>query len=137
KITQHLGSEHARFVTFCHKSMPICSESLSKRFLQAPPLVPFTPARLACLALIGWLGFIAVPSAHPKALPSPTGPVLLVVSGVIKNTNAGGEAHFDADMLESLPQHTLHTSTAVTDGVNRFDGVLVRDVLNVVEARGA
>ena len=35
-------------------------------------------------------------------LPSPTGPVVLTVSGRIANTNAGKTAEFDLAMLEAL-----------------------------------
>jgi hypothetical protein len=51
-------------------------------------------------------------------------------------TNVDDEAHLDADMLETLPRHELETSTSVTDGVNHFEGFLMRDLLEWVGAEG-
>lgn len=69
-------------------------------------------------------------------LQPPTGETLLIISGAIQRTNHGAEAHFDRAMIEQLPQHTLTTSTSVTDGVSRFEGPLMRDVLALVGAQG-
>ncbi len=62
-------------------------------------------------------------------LDKPTGKVILTVAGLISHSNANGKAQFDLAMLQALPAATVHTSTVVTDGVKRFDGVLLRDVL--------
>lgn len=69
-------------------------------------------------------------------LPRPTGPVILTVDGEITRTNFPGEARFDMDMIESLPRHTLYTTTSVTDGMQQFDGVLMRDVMAYAGATG-
>lgn len=69
-------------------------------------------------------------------LPPPASQVLLIVDGAIEKKNRDGEAHLDLAMLRALPAHVLHTTTAVTDGVRRFDGFLLRDVLGLVGARG-
>lgn len=46
--------------------------------------------------------------------------------------SADGNRHdLDADKIAALPQHTLDTHTAWTEGVQHFDGVLLRDVLAV------
>lgn len=46
--------------------------------------------------------------------------------------NADGSHHdLDANKIAALPQHTLDTKTAWTEGVQHFDGVLLRDVLAV------
>lgn len=58
------------------------------------------------------------------------------VSGNVLHTNAGDEAHFDRAMIEALPIHRLETSTAVTDGINMFEGVLMRDLLEAAGAQG-
>ncbi|WP_211217867.1 molybdopterin-dependent oxidoreductase [Fodinicurvata sediminis] len=75
-------------------------------------------------------------SAGASELPSPTGEVLLTVTGNIGQTNDGDRALFDREMLETLPSQTLETRTVVTDGVKTFDGVLMRDLLAWVEAEG-
>jgi hypothetical protein len=72
-----------------------------------------------------------------QRLPEPTGPVLLTISGKISATNVGNTAAFDRAMLEALPRHQLKTSTAWTDGVKTFEGVLLRDVLARVETKGS
>jgi len=75
--------------------------------------------------------------AHARAqeLPLPQGEAVLEVHGAIANTNADGAAYFDIAMLKALPRTRLETSTAVTDGVRRFDGFLMRDLLALVGAR--
>jgi hypothetical protein len=39
-------------------------------------------------------------------------------------------------MIQALPAHRLETSTVVTDGVQSFDGVLMRDLLAAAGAQG-
>ncbi|KXS36965.1 MAG: hypothetical protein AWU55_2707 [Halomonadaceae bacterium T82-2] len=69
-------------------------------------------------------------------LPAPQGRVILTVSGDITRTNTGDEARFDAAMLRGLGMHAVATHTPWTDGVSRFEGPLLRDVLKAVGARG-
>ncbi|WP_141246915.1 molybdopterin-dependent oxidoreductase [Halomonas salipaludis] len=68
------------------------------------------------------------------ALPSPQGEVILTVSGNIAHTNVGDEAHFDIDMLRSLPARVIETHTPWTDGPNVFEGPLARALLEAVGA---
>ena len=69
-------------------------------------------------------------------LAQPTTDVLLIIDGAIQHQNAPGEARLDLNIINSLPAHSLRTTTAVTDGVRHFEGVLVRDLLSLVGARG-
>lgn len=69
-------------------------------------------------------------------LPAPQGRLVLEVHGDIANANADGAALFDMDMLQALPPAWLETTTAVTDGVRRFEGFLMRDLLDLVAATG-
>lgn len=78
----------------------------------------------------------AVGASAQTALPPPEGEVLLRVSGNIAQANVGSEAHFDRAMIEALPRHVLRTTSVVADGVRRFEGFLMRDLLNAVGARG-
>ncbi|MCX7355306.1 MAG: molybdopterin-dependent oxidoreductase [Alphaproteobacteria bacterium] len=82
--------------------------------------------------------FLGLPLAAlgADALPRPTGAVVLTVSGSIANTNASSEARFDRAMLEKLGVRTLRTSTIWTTGIKTFEGVLVRDVMKAVGAKG-
>ena len=90
--------------------------------------------RLAALAIS-----LALATAGQAAslLPQPTGPVVLTVRGKIGNTNDGGQAIFDSEMLLNLPQTTLKTSTPWTVGVQTFSGPRLFDLLEAVEADGS
>ena len=69
-------------------------------------------------------------------LPPPTGAVLLIVDGAISHKNTPTAAHLDIGLFQSLPIHRMQTSTAVHDGISVFEGVLARDVLELVGAQG-
>lgn len=71
-----------------------------------------------------------------SSLSAPAGAPLLTVTGGIASANAGAEAIFDRAMLMALPQHEVRTTTEWTDGVKRFEGPLLRDVLAQVGAEG-
>lgn len=58
--------------------------------------------------------------------------VVLKVSGLIE----GAPVHFTMADLRAMPTTTLETSTVVTDGVHSFTGVLLRDLLDQLEATG-
>lgn len=68
----------------------------------------------------------------PISLDRPVGKVILTVDGLISHYNVNAKAQFDLAMIQALPTSTLYTSTAVTDGVKRFDGVLVRDLFELL-----
>ena len=74
--------------------------------------------------------------AHPLQLPPPSDEVLLTIDGTINRTNVGNEAQLDLQTIQGLPAHSVRTTTAVTDGVRTFDGVLMRDLLKLVDAQG-
>lgn len=76
-------------------------------------------------------------SASTLALPAPEAPVILVINGNIARTNAPGAAHIDHAMLRSLPTFMLQTHTVVTDGLQQFNGPLMRDLLEWVGAQGS
>ena len=78
----------------------------------------------------------SLPAMAADALPRPTGAVMLTVTGSIANTNVGKEARFDRAMLEKLGVQTMRTSTTWTTGVKTFEGVLARDVMKAVGAKG-
>lgn len=66
----------------------------------------------------------------------PQDPPVLEMHGKIANANMDGAAHFDIEMLKTLPRARLETTTAVTDGVRRFEGFWMRDLLALVGAKG-
>ena len=76
-------------------------------------------------------------AARAAGLSQPAGPVILRVSGRIRETNAeGGVARFDRPMLEALGVQKLTTSSAWTTGPTEFEGVLASAVLDAVGAEG-
>ena len=89
--------------------------------------------RLAAALLLA-LTTPAALAAEP--LPPPAGPVILLVSGAIEVTNSERGAEFDREMLEALGIAEIRTTTAWTDGVQQFEGVLLRSVLERVGAAG-
>jgi len=76
-------------------------------------------------------------SSAAQTLSPPTGNVLLVVRGAIDTPNVGDEAHFDDVLFATLPQHGFETRTPWDDGTQRFEGVLLKDVLAAAGARSA
>ncbi len=94
----------------------------------------FSPLPLlrALLALL-CLGLPAMASE----LPAPTGPVLLTVTGNIAARNVGDTAQFDLAALESLPARSFTTATIWTEGEQRFTGVALRDLLDILGAQGS
>lgn len=87
---------------------------------------------IAATALFGW-GAACLAS---EPLPTPTGPVLLTVSGAIEHTNGPGRAEFDQAMLEELGTTALETHTVLTNGLQRYEGVPLAAVLRRIGARG-
>lgn len=90
------------------------------------------------------LGSIMLAFSIPQAglaesrteLELPDGPVILKVKGDITRTNintgtrgSDDEAHFDREMLASLPQHTFETGTPWTEGTSHYSGPLMRTLL--------
>jgi hypothetical protein len=70
------------------------------------------------------------------ALEAPKGQVILQVSGLIDKTNQGKLAIFDMAALQALPQKSFTTHTPWDAKPLSFTGPLLRDVLNLVRARG-
>lgn len=93
--------------------------------------------RLPAGALMAAMLLLAVGGAEASdPLPEPEGPIILTVSGSIGRTSDGTKAYFDLAMLESLGTVTVETTTPWTEGVQRFEGVLARDVIAAVQASG-
>ncbi|MFG6157493.1 oxidoreductase [Halomonas sp. 1390] len=78
----------------------------------------------------------AHPQEQPMPLPGPTDRVILTLSGDIAYPNVGDEAHFDRAMLEALPSRVIETHTPWHSDKGRFEGPLVRALLDTVGADG-
>ncbi|MEL7165465.1 MAG: hypothetical protein AAGL96_08315 [Pseudomonadota bacterium] len=70
------------------------------------------------------------------ALPSPSGSVLLEVSGAISELNGDAVANFDRDMLEALDWVEVQTFTSFTEGPQTFAGPTLASLLAAVGASG-
>jgi hypothetical protein len=75
-------------------------------------------------------------SAHAAALLVPISEAILVVSGNIGTTNVDGTAQFDRAMLEQMPSVSIETKTPWNNGVVRFDGIRMTDLMHAVGASG-
>ncbi|HHX34189.1 MAG TPA: molybdopterin-dependent oxidoreductase [Gammaproteobacteria bacterium] len=84
---------------------------------------------LLCFSIQAKDNVISV-AASPSlpSLEQPAGKVILTVDGLITQTNYNDQAHLDLAMIQALTHLSINTSTVVTDGIKRFDGVLVRDL---------
>ena len=69
-------------------------------------------------------------------LPTPTGKVLLTVSGNISLANSDSGAQFDYAMLSELGLVDKKIATHWTGPDNVFTGVLTRDLMTLVGAKG-
>lgn len=98
---------------------------------------PIKARMLGCMLFVLLAGFHgSATHAEDQPLPPPTGEVLLTVSGSIRNANLADAAALDESILQALPRHSIETTTVVTDGVRRFDGFLMRDLLEMLGAQG-
>lgn len=69
-------------------------------------------------------------------LDAPHGPVVLKVSGLIEAHNQGKVAVLDMKALQALPQKSFTTQTPWDQKPVTFSGPLLRDVLQLVKAKG-
>lgn len=75
-------------------------------------------------------------SIPANALDAPKERVVLTVTGAIHDTNTVGKAEFDLVMLKALPGRSSEMETPWTEGRTRFDGPLLRSLLEAVGAYG-
>lgn len=83
------------------------------------------------------LGLPAVGSSRAQTAETPSGDVVLTLSGRLRHHNATQAFHFDMPMLERLPQSSFSTRTPWYAQARRFTGPLLRDVLRVAGAQGS
>jgi hypothetical protein len=82
--------------------------------------------------------FVAACGSAAVAAPlaTPTGPVILEVTGKVATTNNGAAADFDMAMLDQLPAGSTTTKTPWYDGAKTFTGPLGSALLDAVGATG-
>lgn len=91
--------------------------------------------RRRCLRALAALPALAGTGAA-RALPAPTGPVVLEVTGRVLAANHGLCACFDMPMLSALPQTAFRARTPWFTAPRHFTGPLLRDILVAAGARG-
>jgi hypothetical protein len=84
--------------------------------------------RLRLIASVLAAAFLAQ-AVPAQTLDTPSGEVVLTVTGEIAVTNAEGAAVFDRAMLEAMEPVEFTTNTMWTDGPQVFTGVLLLDLL--------
>ena len=82
------------------------------------------------------IGFSEGTAALAGELPAPKGRVILTLEGNIANTTIGKEALFDRSQLAALGMHELATSNPFEKGIQRYEGFLLKDLLDKVGANG-
>lgn len=85
---------------------------------------------LALLAALAWA--LMAPARAETASQAPS----LRIEGSIAAAGADNHIDLSLDTLQQLAHHEIATSTAVTDGVLVFEGVLMRAVMDHVGAHG-
>lgn len=75
-------------------------------------------------------------SAQAEELATPTGEIVLTISGNIAQTGPEGTAQFDMEMLQALPQRSFESSTIWTQGETSFVGVPLSVLLEQIGAEG-
>lgn len=75
-------------------------------------------------------------TVNTNTLSNPASEIQLMLDGAIKHGNAVGVVELSLEMIQQLPQRVLHTGTAVTDDIHKFEGPLMRDLLELVGAYG-
>ena len=92
--------------------------------------------RLAAAAFVAAavMTYSAVSLAAPLAAPKEK--TILEVTGQISTTNKDGTAALDREMLESLGMETVTTTTPWHTGPQKFEGVRLSKLMELVGAKG-
>ena len=97
----------------------------------------YTLVRSNLLMLLGCSALLIVMGvACAESLPKPTGKILLTVSGDISVSNSNAGAQFDYKLLSQLGLIDKVIATQWTGPVSVFSGVLTRELMRVVGAKG-
>lgn len=89
----------------------------------------------ACLTALSF--FLPLNDAQAGDFAAAKGQVILTVSGNVQAHNTADALQLDIDQLAALPQHSFTTSTVWTVGKSTFTGVLLKDFMAAVGAKGS
>ncbi|WP_442873114.1 oxidoreductase [Aurantimonas sp. A3-2-R12] len=98
--------------------------------------MPRPSAKQAIAMVLAGLYIFLTGLAFAGELATPTGKVILTISGEIAVTNAGDSAEFDRAMLESLGMVSFRTRTPWYDKPVTFEGVSLDKLMTLVGATG-
>lgn len=87
----------------------------------------------AILVMISFMIFSINCSA---AIPDPEDRTILTISGNIEKKNQDGQMHFNIASLEKIGMESFYTSSPWYDGRNKFEGVPLNKLMDVVGAKG-
>ena len=91
---------------------------------------------LAALVVVFAMQLNILSPAALAQLPEPLGEVVLTISGQVERQNGIGVARFDRAMLEKIGLHSFSSRTVYDPEYYRWRGVLVRDLLTHLGAKG-
>jgi len=80
--------------------------------------------------------FLSVGNLWADGLEKPQGKVILTIAGNIEKTNVNDTAQFDLQMLLAFKQHQINTKTPWTQGINKFEGPTINDLIAHVAGVG-
>lgn len=80
------------------------------------------------------LALVCAVAASAEDIPAPNGSPILTLSGALDTTNVDDTLVFDADALAALGTVSIETSTIWTEGVNTFEGVPLKTLVDLVGA---
>ena len=87
--------------------------------------------------IVMFLSFVVATQVWADELSTPTGKVLLTMSGNIENKNAAGKAVFDLASLEKLGMVSFQTTTPWYNGRTTFTGIPLQKLMDYVGAKGS
>ncbi len=95
-------------------------------------------SRSAVYLFFASLAFIHSPlTGNAGEIGTPTGDIILTVSGNIGVTNENKSTVFDLEMLRQMDPISFETTTIWTEGKHTFTGVSLDTLLSTVEANGS
>ena len=80
------------------------------------------------------LALLSTVSASAEDLAPPSGTPILPMSGALDTTHVDNTLVFDADTLAAVGTVTIETSTIWTEGVNTFEGVPLKSLVDLAGA---
>ncbi len=83
------------------------------------------------------LASLTVSTFGAKALTAPAGKPVLTIAGNISESNSPAGAAFDLKMIEALGVNGFETTCPWYDGAMKFEGPLMRKLLETVGAKGS